>query len=224
MAVPLGPHGRQGEVDRAGRGRLRRLGHRLPGRRGAAARLDAVRACAAVPARGGAAGGTALARRRARHLRLPRRPVEPVGDAVALPGRDRRGARPGARPPSRRSPTAIRRASRPTSGSRSTRRSSRATSSRTSASTPCAARGASSSRGSTWAACSRSPRGAAPMSCASCARRSSPSRCRRRGRNGHLVRRCLGRTIRTWLRGRDRSRQIEEDLNAALVYAHAARR
>ena len=58
---------------------------------GRTARLDAVRAGAALPARRRAARGPAVGRRRARHVRVPRRPLEPVGDAVALPRRDRRG-------------------------------------------------------------------------------------------------------------------------------------
>ena len=111
-----------------------RVRHGLLRRRRPRARLDAVRPGAALPARAGAAGGAAFGRRGARHLRVPRRRVEPVGAAVALPGRDRRGARPRRARRSRRSPTATPRASRPTSASACTRRCSRPTSSRTSAS------------------------------------------------------------------------------------------
>ena len=82
---------------RGHRGGVGRLGHGLLRRRRARARLDAVRAGGALPARGGAAGGAAVRRRGARHVRVPRRPVEAVGDAVVLPDRDRRSARTRAR-------------------------------------------------------------------------------------------------------------------------------
>ena len=72
--------------------------------------VDPVRAGAALPARLRAAGGPAVRGRDARHLRLPRRRVVAVGAAVALPRRDRRGARPRRRLRSRRSPTAMSRA------------------------------------------------------------------------------------------------------------------
>ena len=52
---------RQAALDREGRGRVGRVGHRLPRRRRAAARLDAVRAGRALPARGRAAGRAAVA-------------------------------------------------------------------------------------------------------------------------------------------------------------------
>ena len=67
-----------------------RVGHGLLRRRREAPRLDAVRALRALPARRRAAGGAALAGGRARHLRLRRRLGDAVGDAVALPGGDRR--------------------------------------------------------------------------------------------------------------------------------------
>ena len=86
-------------------------------------------------------GGPAFRRRDARHLRLPERRLEPVGAAVALPGRDRRGPRPRRPRRSRRSPIATPRANRPTSASACTRPSSRPTSSRTSASASSAAAG-----------------------------------------------------------------------------------
>ena len=94
VADPRPAHDRQGPVDGEGRARLRRVGDGLLRRRRARARLDAVRAGAGVPARGGAAGRAAVGRLDPRHVRVPRRPVEPVGAAVALPRRDRRGARP----------------------------------------------------------------------------------------------------------------------------------
>ena len=80
-------------------------------------------------------------RRAARHLRLPRRPLDAVGDAVALPGRDRRRARQGrARGRGVRLPLpggdVDARALHPSTG-----RSSRTTSSRTSASRSCARQG-----------------------------------------------------------------------------------
>ena len=56
--------------------------------------VDPVRAGAALPARLGAPRRAALGGRDARHLRLPRRLLDAVGAPVALPGRDRRGARP----------------------------------------------------------------------------------------------------------------------------------
>ena len=87
-------------------------GTRLLRLRQAGARLDAVRPGAGVPARGGAARRAAVGRLDPRHVRVPRRPVEPMGAAVALPRRDRRGARPRRGRASRRSRTAIRRASR----------------------------------------------------------------------------------------------------------------
>ncbi len=217
MAVPRRSDGRQGEMDRAGRGRNRRVGHDLPRRRGAAARLDAVRAGGPLSARGRVARRPAVARRGARHLRVPRRPLEPVGDAVALPRGDRRGARPGrdggrgVRVPLSGGRDAVRALPGPT------RRCSRATSSRTSASAPCASRAASSSRVWTSAALHRSRGVAAPASCAPCARRSRRIRCRRRGHNGQLVLRPLAGQSPAVLRRADLDR-IESDLNAALVW------
>ena len=102
----------------------------------------------------------------------------PVGRAVALPRRDRRGAgqgREGAR--GVRLPLS-RRASRPTSASSSTARSSRATSSPTSASARFGPRAGSSSPGSSSAGCCRSPRASARRCCGSSRRRSRPRRCR----------------------------------------------
>ncbi len=149
---------------------------------GQGARLDAVRAGGGVPARARAAGRAAVRRRDPDHLRLPRRRVEPLGAAVALPGRDRRGPRPW-RPRARgllvpvcrgrlgvralpgaqdRLPAVV---SRPTSGSSS-----------------CALRAASASRASISAGYSPSPKGSARRCCASSRRRSeSPRQCRRRG-------------------------------------------
>ena len=113
-----------------------------------------------------ASGGPALRRGDARHLRLRHRPVEPVGAAVALPGGDRRGARP-----RRRVDRGVR---LPLPGGRvgrtsasCTRPSSRSTSSATSASGSSAAPGGSGSRGSTSAGCSRSSRAGASGCCAS---------------------------------------------------------
>ena len=79
---------------------------------GRAARLDPVRAGAALPARRRAAGRPAVRRRRARHLRLPRRRARRRGSSSrsSSPRSARRATR--ARRRSRRSPTAIRRASR----------------------------------------------------------------------------------------------------------------
>jgi len=87
------PQRRQAQVDPHGRGRVGCVGDGLPRRRRAPARLDAVRACGALSARPRAAGGAAERRCRPRHVRLPHRPVPSVGDAVALPHRDRRRAR-----------------------------------------------------------------------------------------------------------------------------------
>ncbi len=100
------------------------------------ARLRPVRAVRPVPAGSRAAGRAAVAGRRARHLRLPRRRLLAVGAAEPLPGGDRRGPRPGRQgdrdvrlplPGGRR---------RATSGCSSTGRSSRRTSWPTSASSP----------------------------------------------------------------------------------------
>ena len=91
-----------------------------------------------VPARARAAGRAAVRRRDPRHLRLPRRRVEPVGAAVALPRRDRRGARPrrararGVLVPLPRGRVGVR------ALPACTRRSSRRTSSPTSGSRSCA--------------------------------------------------------------------------------------
>ena len=129
-----------------------------------------------------AARRPAVGRRDARHVRLPRRRVEPVGAAVALPGGDRRGARPRARRRSRRSPTATRRASRRTErfhvhktvfpadflgdfGFRIVRSAGRVGLARL-------------ELGGLVTACSRA---GARRCCASSRRRSCPSRCRRRG-------------------------------------------
>ena len=84
----------QGALDREGRGRLGRLGDALRRRRRPAARVDAVRAGGLFPRAAELPAGPPSRRRRARHVRLPRRPVEAVGDAVAVPDRDRRGAGP----------------------------------------------------------------------------------------------------------------------------------
>ena len=109
VAVARRPGDRQAPLDREGRGRLGRLGRGLPRRRRPPARLDAVRAVR----------GSSRARRSCRPGRrrsdallvtcayLVER-VDAVGDAVALPHRDRRGAREAARARSRRSRTAIR--------------------------------------------------------------------------------------------------------------------
>ena len=94
VAVADAPR-RQAPLDPEGRGGVGRLGDGLLRRRRQAARLDAVRAVGALPARGGAAGGAALAGGGARHLRLRRRRGDAVGDAVALPRGDRRRAGPG---------------------------------------------------------------------------------------------------------------------------------
>ena len=93
VAVARRPRDRQAPLDRADRGRVGRLGRRLPRRRRAAARLDAVRPVAVLPARAGAARGAAERRRVPGHVRVSRRAVDAVGDAVALPHGDRRGAR-----------------------------------------------------------------------------------------------------------------------------------
>ena len=87
-----------------------------------------------LPARGRPSGRPAVGRRRARHLRVPDRRRSGVGREVALPRRDRRGARPG-RQGARgvRLPLSRARVDRGR-GSSSTARCSRATSSRTSAS------------------------------------------------------------------------------------------
>ena len=160
-----GTVGRQRPLDREDRGRLGRLGDGLLRRRRPGARLDAVRPGRAVPARGRAARRPAVGRRGARHLRVPRRRVEPVGAAVALPRGDRR--RTAARERSRPSRTATRKASRATSASTCTRRSSRATSSRTSASRPFARSAMLSSYAWSSAACSQSSRARARRSCRS---------------------------------------------------------
>ena len=68
----------EGALDREGRGGVGRVGHDLLRRRRARARLDAVRAGVVLPARGRPAGGPAVGRRRARHLRLPRRSARAV--------------------------------------------------------------------------------------------------------------------------------------------------
>ena len=131
---------RQAPLDREGRGRLGRLGRRLPRRRRKRDRVDAVRPGRALSARMGAARGPAVRRRGARHLRVPRRSVEPLGPAVAVPRGDRRRTRQeGERARDVRVPLPGRRVSR-TSGSSSTGRSSRGTSSRTSGSRPCGRR------------------------------------------------------------------------------------
>ena len=93
VAVERGPERRQTALDRARRAGLGRLGRGVSRRRRDRDRLDAVRAGRALPARLGAARRTAVGRCRARHVRLHARPREPVGHAVALPGRDRGRAR-----------------------------------------------------------------------------------------------------------------------------------
>ncbi len=85
---------RQAEVDPGHRGRVGGMGHRVLRRRPSRARLDAVRPVRVVPACGRAACRTAERRRGPRDLRVPHRSDEAVGDAVAVPHRDRRGARP----------------------------------------------------------------------------------------------------------------------------------
>jgi len=125
--------------------------------------------------------GAASARRpttRCSSLRLPRRPLDAVGDAVALPRGDRRRAER-ARRRWRRSATATARARRSTSGSSSTARSSRTTSSRLRLSGR-AHTGPVSSRGSSWADSFPSSRVRAQRSCVFCGRSSRPSRARAR--------------------------------------------
>src|SRR5215210_4985756 len=95
VAVAERPAGLEGPVGRTGGGELRRLGGALSGRRRQAARLDPVRPGAALPAFGGASRGAAVRRLGARDVRLRRLQLDSVGGAVALPRRDRRGARPG---------------------------------------------------------------------------------------------------------------------------------
>ena len=73
VADPRAPGGRQGPLDREGRGRVRRVRHRLLRLGRAGARLDAVRAGGSVPARYELPGGPRERRRDARHVRLPRR-------------------------------------------------------------------------------------------------------------------------------------------------------
>ncbi len=90
-----GPGGRQGPLARADRGGVGPVGDALLRRRRPSPRLDAVRASGDVPARRRAAGRTTVGRRAARHLRLPRRALDAVGHAVAVPGRHRRRARQG---------------------------------------------------------------------------------------------------------------------------------
>ena len=98
VAVPHGrPRGRQAALDREGRDRVRRLGDALLRRRRPRCSARCSTGRAALPPRGRAAGRPAVRRRRARHLRVPRRPLEPVGAPVALPRRDRRRAGQGRR-------------------------------------------------------------------------------------------------------------------------------
>ena len=111
-----------------------------------------------LSARRRAAGRAAVARRRARHLRVPRRPLLAVGPAEPLPRGHRRGTGPRRSRRSRRSATATRRARRATSVCWSTGRCSRRTSWRTSGSSRCAGRATSAWRASSSAASSRSRR------------------------------------------------------------------
>ena len=83
----------QAQVDRAGRGRLGSVGHRVRGRRRPCAGVDAVRAVGALSACRHAAGRSSGRGRRADHVRVPRRGVGPVGHAVTLPRCDRGRAR-----------------------------------------------------------------------------------------------------------------------------------
>ena len=117
-----------------------------------------------LPARGRAAGGAAERRRGARHLRVPRRRVEPVGAAVALPGGDRRGARQGrGRARGVRLPLPGGRVAA-TPGSSCTARSSRTTSCRLRLPDDPHVAAGSSSRGSSSAGSFRSPRARARRS------------------------------------------------------------
>ena len=179
VADPQRPERRQAQVDPRDGGRVGCLGHRLLRRRRAAARLDAVRAGGSVPARAGAAGGAAEPRRGARHVRLPHRSVKPwvmqslfltaIGDARE------RGARaleafayryPEGEPSFER--FHVHRTIFPADFLADF------------GFVRCARTGASSSRGSSSAACSRSTRARARRCCTSCARRS----CRRPRRSG----------------------------------------
>ena len=78
--------GRDGQaaLDREGRGRVGRVGHGLLRRRRRLLGSMQYGPARALPARGRAAGRAAVRRRGARHLRVPRRPGDAVGDAVAV--------------------------------------------------------------------------------------------------------------------------------------------
>ena len=95
VAVAQRPDGGEGPLDREGRGRVGRLGRALPRRRRTPARLDPVRPFDALSPAPPSFRPAPVRRCGARDVRLRRLERDAVGRAVAVPRRDRGGARQG---------------------------------------------------------------------------------------------------------------------------------